>query len=258
MILADTHTHLYLEDFDADREAMVARALATGVKYLFLPNIDRSSVTRMLNMARAWPGICFPMAGLHPTSVKDDYQQQLEQVGQLMDQEMITGIGECGLDMYWDKSRFHAQREAFIAQLKWARERDMAVSVHIRDAFHEVFEVLKSFGKSRFKGVFHCFTGGLEEAETALSYGFILGIGGVVTFRNSSIQSVLKQLSVEDVVLESDAPFLAPVPYRGKRNEPSYIPLIADKLAGIWDISVDSVAEATTHNALQLFKTDFT
>ncbi len=254
MIFSDTHTHIYLDAFDTDRAAMLQRAEAAGVKYLFLPDIDKKSRRKMLEVAAEHAAMCFPMAGLHPTSVGADYREQLALSRDLLDTKTVVGIGECGIDMYWDQTHVAAQKEVFVSQLEWSLETGLPVSIHIRDAFNEVFEVLTQFGNTRFKGVFHCFTGGLEEAERAIGYGFHLGIGGIITFKKSPLPQVIKHIDPGHIVLESDAPFLAPSPYRGKRNEPAWIPFVAEKLAETWGVSLQNVAEATTHNALQLFK----
>lgn len=253
MIFIDTHTHLYLDSFDDDRDLMIKRAQEAGVAKFLLPNIDIDSIDPMLDLVSSYPGICFPMAGLHPTSAKEDFRHQLQKSDDLRWNKSIVGIGEVGFDRYWDKSYDAVQRQALITQIEWSLEMELPLSVHIRDAFNEVFEVLSLFGETRFKGVFHCFTGGIEEAEKAIGYGFHLGIGGVITFKNSPLQKVLQTVSPDKVVLESDSPFLAPVPYRGKRNEPAYLTYTAEKLAGIWGIPASKVAEATTANAEELF-----
>jgi TatD DNase family protein len=253
MIFVDTHTHLYLDAFDEDRDAMMGRAKDQGVTHFMLPDIDRESRERMFQMQTDFAG-CHAMAGLHPTSVKADYEEELASALELLNGDAVIGVGECGIDRYWDLEHIVLQKEAFATQLQWSLERDLPVSIHIRDAFEDVFEVLSRFGKTRFKGVFHCFTGGLDEAEKAMAYGFHLGIGGIVTFKKSHLPEVLKQISPEKIVLESDAPFLAPAPYRGKRNEPSYLPLVAEKIAGVYHMSLSEVACITTHNALTLFK----
>jgi TatD DNase family protein len=254
MIFIDTHTHLYLEEFNPDREEMLERAMQAGVKHCLLPNIDLKSLDPMMDMTIQWPDLCYAMAGLHPTSIEDDWVEQLETISALIANDSVVGIGECGMDMYWDKSRVEEQKRAFAAQLRWSLETGLPVSVHIRDAFTEVFEVLETFGNEHFKGVFHCFSGNLEAASKAIKWGFLLGIGGVVTFRKSHLKELLESVSPEHVVLETDAPFLAPDPFRGKRNEPSYLPYIAETLSGIWKVPVSAVADITSGNALSLYK----
>lgn len=255
MIFVDTHTHLYLDAFDEDRREVMARAKDQGVRHFMLPDIDQESRLLMLQMEAEYTE-CRVMAGLHPTSVKDDYQHQLAAAEHLLNQGKVVGVGECGIDRYWDQTHLINQKEAFAIQLQWSLDRDLPVSIHIRDAFEDVFEVLSQFGNTRFRGVFHCFTGGLEEAGRALNYGFHLGIGGIVTFKKSHLPEVLKHLSPDNLVLESDAPFLAPAPYRGKRNEPAYLPLVAEKIAEIYGMSVQEAADVTTSNALSIFKYD--
>jgi TatD DNase family protein len=253
MIFVDTHTHIYLDAFDNDREEMISRAHDAGVRYLMLPDIDSGSRPQMLRLANQYPDSCFPMAGLHPTSVKENYLDALEAARALLVEGKVAGIGECGMDLYWDLTYVEAQKDVFETQLKWSLEHELPVSIHIRDAFEAVFEVLERFGDTSFKGVFHCFTGGIAEAERALKYGFHLGIGGIVTFKKSPLPAVLSSIDPERVVLESDAPFLAPTPYRGKRNEPAYLPLVAEKLGEIWQMPLHQVAEITTYNAMQIF-----
>jgi TatD DNase family protein len=254
MYFTDTHTHLYLEEFEEDRSAMIGRALASGVTQLFLPNIDLKSIQPMMKMVEEYPGVCFPMAGLHPTSVEEDYTDQLDHIRELMVDAPIIGIGECGLDLYWDKQHLEAQKRALITQLHWSLDLGLPVSLHIRDAFAEMFEVLSLFGNTKFRGVFHCFTGTEEDAGRAIGYGFHLGIGGIITFKNNPLQQVIQNIDPQHIVLESDAPFLAPAPYRGKRNEPAYIPLVAEKLASLWGISLQQVADITNENSNTLFK----
>lgn len=254
MYFTDTHTHLYLEEFDEDRSAMIGRAMASGVTQLFLPNIDKQSIPAMMQMVGEHPGICFPMAGLHPTSVGEDHREQLDLIRELLVDAAIIGIGECGLDLYWDKQHLEAQKRALITQLHWSLDLGLPVSLHIRDAFAEMFDVLALFGNTKFSGVFHCFTGTHEDACRAIDYGFHLGIGGIITFKNNPLQQVIRHIDPKHIVLETDAPFLAPAPYRGKRNEPSYIPLIAEKLASIWGLSLQEVADITNGNSNELFK----
>jgi len=255
MIFVDTHTHIYLDAFDGDREAMLQRSTDAGVRYCFLPDIDTDSRGRMLEVAGAHSSMCFPMAGLHPTSVREDHSEQLLRAYELLMQGNVIGVGECGIDMYWDKSFLASQKEVFAAQLQWSLDTALPVSIHIRDGFSEVFDVLSTFGNTRFRGVFHCFSGGREEADRAIGYGFHLGIGGVVTYKSSSLPRLLKDIAPRHIVLESDAPFLPPVPHRGKRNEPSYLPFVAEKLAEVWQMALGDVAEVTTANALGLFNT---
>lgn len=254
MKLVDTHTHLYLEEFEEDRNAVVSEALYLGVEKMFLPNIDSSSIDAMLELSDAFPENCLPMMGLHPTSVKANYLDELSLVESWLQKRKFYGIGECGLDYYWDKTFAVEQEIAFRHQIDLARAYDLPLIVHIRDSFNEVISILKDVRKSDLRGIFHCFSGSVEQAEQAIRYGFSLGLGGVITFKNNKMQDTLKEIELQHIVLETDAPFLAPVPYRGKRNKPAYVPLIAQMVADIKDVSVETVAEATTQNAFKLFK----
>jgi TatD DNase family protein len=253
MILTDTHAHLYLEQFDEDRPDMVRRAIDKGVRYLFLPNIDRGSIGPMMKLAGEFPGICFPMIGLHPTSVDADYETQLETVTEWLGKAEFCAIGEMGIDLYWDKTFFPQQQEAFRFQVKLALEHDLPLVIHSRNSFDEIFALLDETWQPGLRGVFHCFTGDRTQADHILGLGFKLGIGGVLTYKNSGLTEVLKDISLEHILLETDAPFLAPVPHRGKRNESAYIPDIAAALAGIKNLSIEEVAWVTTRNALEFF-----
>jgi TatD DNase family protein len=256
MILTDTHAHLYLEQFDHDRHIMVGRAIERGVKYLFLPNIDRDSIKPMMDLAGAFPAHCFPMMGLHPTSVKEDYRQQLETVGQWLKKDKFCAIGEMGIDLYWDKSYFSEQQEAFRYQVKLAKEYRLPIVIHSRNSFDEIFRLLDEVWEPGLKGVFHCFTGDIRQADHIVQLGFKLGIGGVLTYKNSGLKEVMQNVSLDNILLETDAPFLAPVPYRGSRNESAYIYEIAQTLAEIKGIDIEEVAEVTTGNAMELFNVD--
>ena len=255
MIFADTHAHLYLDEFDQDRDAMVARSLNENVRYMFLPNIDSTSVERLLSLCRAFPQNCFPMMGLHPTSVKENYRQELAIVKTHLDNpaEKYLAVGEIGIDFYWDKTHEKEQVEAFQFQLDLAAEHDLPVVIHTRNSFAIAAGILEERNDPRIRGIFHCFSGNVQQASTAIEIGFFLGIGGVVTYRNSGLQKVVETMPFESLVLETDAPFLSPVPYRGKRNESSYIPLIAEKIAELKKCSLQKVSEVTTQNALKLF-----
>lgn len=253
MQYVDTHTHLYLEEFSADRRTVIENAIAAGVTRMLLPNIDKGSVESMLSLANEFPENCLPMMGLHPTSVKSDYMKELAVVESQLQERKYYGIGECGIDLYWDKTYAIEQEFVFRHHIDLARNYDLPLIVHIRDSFNEVIEVLKDVNKKDLRGIFHCFSGSVEQAKQAIKYGFSLGLGGVVTFKNNKMQETLKHISLEHLVLETDAPFLAPVPYRGKRNEPAYVPLIAEMVANIKGITVEEVAESTTNNAKKLF-----
>lgn len=253
MQFVDTHTHLYLEEFSGDLKTVIDNAVSAGVTKMFLPNIDKGSIDNMLSLADEFPENCFPMIGLHPTSVKADYMKELAIVESQLQERKYYGIGECGIDLYWDKTYSFEQEFVFRHHIDLARNYDLPLIVHIRDSFNEVIEVLKDVDKKDIRGIFHCFSGSVEQAKQAIHYGFSLGLGGVITFKNNKMQETLKHIGLEHLVLETDAPFLAPVPYRGKRNEPAYIPLIAKMVAEIKGISPEQVAEATTNNAKKLF-----
>ncbi len=253
MILIDTHTHLYLNAFDDDRDIMVERAIASGVKYMFLPNIDASSMGGMHALSERFPENCFPMMGLHPTSVKENFLKELELVEKLLEERTYYAVGECGIDLYWDKSFYREQLVAFNKQIDLALEHGLPLVIHARESFTEIFRVLENRDIKGLEGVFHCFTGTLEEAERAIGLGFMLGIGGVLTYKNSGLDKVVEALGTDHLILETDAPFLPPVPHRGKRNESAYVIHVADKLAEVLDTTSAAVAEATTRNASQLF-----
>ncbi len=254
MYFIDTHTHLYLEEFAHDRQQVVNSALAANVQKMMLPNIDSSSIDGMLGLADQYPDNCLPMIGLHPTSVKDDYLNEIAIVEKWINARKFYAIGECGIDLYWDKEHAVQQEFVFRHHIDLARTHNLPIVVHIRDSFNEVIQILKDENKSDIRGIFHCFSGSVEQAEQAIKYGFSLGLGGVITFKNNKMQETLKHVDLRHLVLETDAPFLAPVPYRGKRNEPSYIPNIAQMVANIKGITLDQVTEATTINAEKLFQ----
>lgn len=250
----DSHTHLYLDAFEADREAMIRRALDAKVRRMLLPNIDSRSMAAMFSLAEKYPGQCFPMMGLHPTSVKKNYQEELKLVEAGLQRPGIIAIGETGIDLYWDKSFLKEQEEAFSIQIGWAMELDLPLVIHARDSFPEIFRVLDRAGRPELRGVFHSFTGGPEELKQALSYDFMIGINGIVTFKNSDLGDVVREIPTNRLLLETDSPFLAPVPYRGKRNESSYLVEIAAKVAEIHNLSREELARITSMNAEQLFR----
>ena len=253
MQLIDTHTHLYLPEFDADRDEVVNRAAGNGISKMLLPNIDKNSVKQMLDLVSRYPGICFPMTGLHPTSVKEDYLSQLETLENLITENKIIAIGEIGIDLYWDKTFLKEQIISFRQQIRFALQNKLPVVIHSRDAFPEVFSVLDEFNGEKLTGVFHAFTGNINDAEKALKMGFKLGIGGIVTFKNSGLDKIVKEIGPDNLILETDSPYLAPVPYRGKRNESSYICIINKKLAEIFNMSEEKIAEITYLNSVELF-----
>lgn len=249
----DTHTHLYSEEFNVDRKAVILSAINLGVEKFFLPNVDSSSIQGMLELEQQFPANCFPMMGLHPCSVKENYLEELTIVKSWLDKRRFFAIGEIGMDLYWDKTFVKEQEWAFRQQIEWAMEFNYTIVIHCRNAFDEIFTVLKSYPKLP-KGIFHCFSGTFEQAQHILDLGnFKLGIGGVVTFKNSGLDKVVEQLSINDLVLETDAPYLAPNPHRGKRNESAYIPLVAQKIADLKQLSIEDVALITTKNAEEIF-----
>ena len=249
----DTHTHLYSEEFDADRTDIIINAINVGIEKLYLPNVDSTSIDRMLALEQQFPNNCFPMMGLHPCSVKENYKEELATVKSWLDKRRFFAIGEIGMDLYWDKTFVKEQEFAFKQQIDWALEFNYTIVIHCRDAFAEIFEVLQSYPKLP-KGIFHCFSGTADQAKQILAFGnFKLGIGGVVTFKNSGLDKVVEQLSVNDFVLETDAPYLAPNPHRGKRNESAYLPLIAKKIAELKNLSIQEVECITTKNAEDIF-----
>jgi TatD DNase family protein len=250
----DTHTHLYSEEFDADRYDRINDAISKSVTKFFMPNVDSSTIEGMLQLEVHFPDQCFPMMGLHPCSVKQNYREELAVIKKWLDTRRFSAIGEIGIDLYWDKTFIKEQELAFREQIYWALEYNYTMVIHCRNAFDEIFSILKSYEKLP-KGIFHCFSGDFIQAEKILSLGnFKLGIGGVVTFKNSGLDKVVEQIPLHDLVLETDAPYLAPVPHRGKRNESAYIPLIAEKIAQLKNISVEEVAEITTRNAIEIFE----
>ena len=253
MHFIDTHTHLYLEEFDDDRAEMISRAIQTGVETFLLPNIDKNSLPALLSLCDAWPTHCLPMIGLHPTSVKDDYLDELEMVDQQLKERKFFAIGEIGIDLYWDKTHLEQQQIAFRHQLKLAKAFHLPVAIHMRNSFEQVYAIIKEQADANLRGVFHCFSGDIRQAKKITELGFLLGIGGVVTFKNSGLQDVIRETGMEHLVLETDAPFLAPDPHRGRRNESSYIPLIAEKIASLKNIPLEEVAIITTANARHLF-----
>jgi len=254
----DTHAHLYLNQFDADREEMLSRALLNGVSAFFLPNIDSSSIEPMLRLEAAHPQTCFPMMGLHPCSVRENFREELDLASSWINRRPFAAIGECGLDLYWDKTFLKQQIEALNIQLDWAKQLELPIVLHTRDAMDLTIDVVKNAYDSRLSGVFHCFNGTVEQAARILEMGFFLGIGGVLTYKNGGLEPVINAFGLDNIVLETDAPYLSPNPYRGKRNESAYIPVIGQHLSAISGQSLEQVAATTTANAKILFaKTDF-
>lgn len=254
MILTDTHTHLYSEEFENDRNQMIQRALDQGVSRLFVPSIDSSYTQKMLELQQEFPENVFLMMGLHPCYVKPEtYLQELNHVEKLLQEKKFYAVGEIGIDLYWDKTTLDIQKEAFKFQIQLAKRHQLAINIHCRDAFDEVFEVLESESSEELFGIFHCFTGDFQQAKRAINLGMKLGIGGVSTFKNGKIDQFLKEIEIENIVLETDSPYLAPVPFRGKRNESSYTMLVAQKLAEIYGLAVEEIAAITTENSKEVF-----
>lgn len=254
MIITDSHTHLYSEAFDEDRKAMVNRALKEGVSRFFIPAIDSTYTESMLQLETDFPNNVFLMMGLHPTSVKDNYKDELRHVEEMLAKRHFYAIGEIGIDLYWDKSTLPIQIEAFKHQIRLAKIYQLPIVIHCRDAFDEIFEVLETEKSDDLFGIFHCFTGTLEQAKKAISYQMKLGIGGVVTFKNGGIDQFLNQIDLKHIVMETDSPYLAPKPFRGKRNESSYIIKVLEKLSEIYNLSIEKIAENTTQNSKDVFK----
>ena len=253
MILTDTHTHLYSEAFDDDRDEIIQNAINKGVKRFFIPAIDSSYTEAMLRLKASYPENMFLMMGLHPTHVKENYLEELQHVKDMLEQHNFYAIGEIGIDLYWDKTFLKQQQEAFRLQIQWAKKNKLPIVIHCRDAFDEVFEVLESEKGENLFGIFHCFAGTIEQAHQAISYNMKLGIGGVVTFKNGNIDKFLNHIDIKHIVLETDAPYLAPVPYRGKRNESAYIINVQEKLTTIYGRGADEIATITTQNSKDVF-----
>lgn len=254
MTITDTHTHLYSESFDEDREEMVQRAIDASITRFFIPAIDSTYAESMYSLERSFPENIFLMTGLHPTHVKENYREELDFVKSELARRKFYAVGETGIDLYWDKSTLGIQQEAFRSQIRMAKQYKLPIVIHCRDAFDEVFAVLEEEKGDDLFGIFHCFTGTLEQARKAISYNMKLGIGGVVTFKNGKIDTFLDQISIKEIVLETDAPYLAPVPYRGKRNESLYILEVLNKVAEIYELSVEDVASVTTATSKEIFK----
>ena len=254
MQLIDTHTHLYTEEFDKDRDSAIKRALGQDVKKFMLPAIDSTFSTAMDELKKRYPENIFRMAGLHPTHVKpESLTTELDHVAQRLANGGFYAVGEIGIDLYWDRSTLGLQREAFKKQVQWAKKYDLPIVIHCRDAFDEVFEVLEEERDTFLRGIFHCFTGNLQQAQQAIDLQLKLGVGGIVTFKNGGLDKVVDKVSPEHIVLETDSPYLAPAPFRGKRNESSYLTYIAQKVSEIYDRPLEEIAEITTRNADSIF-----
>lgn len=253
MQFIDTHTHLFLPEFKKDRTEVLNRVRKNNISKLFLPNVDTETISDLKDLSNKYPDLCFPLMGLHPGSVKDDYEKQLSVIEKELRENKYYGIGEIGIDLYWDKKYKKEQIKVFETQIEWAKEMKFPIVIHLRNAFDEVIEIVKKLHAGKLTGIFHCFTGSEKQAKEIIETGFFLGIGGIVTFKNSGLDKTLKNVPIEKIVLETDSPYLAPTPYRGKRNESSYIIKIAEKIAEIYKINLEEVAKITSRNAEEVF-----
>ncbi|MBN2262889.1 MAG: TatD family hydrolase [Prolixibacteraceae bacterium] len=250
----DTHSHIYSEEFNGEIDEVINRSVEQGIEMILTPNIDSSSIKRMLDTAEKYPGLCIPMMGVHPTSIKEDYKEELEMVEYWLGKKKFIAIGEIGIDLYWDKTFRKEQEEVFLKQIQIAHQLDLPVSVHTRESFDITHDLIKSANYSNLRGVFHCFSGSIEQAKKALSLGFMIGVGGTVTFKNSGIDQLISQLKPEHLMLETDSPYLAPSPLRGKRNESGNLTIIAQKVAEIFNMPINEIARITSNNAKELFQ----
>ena len=253
MIFIDTHTHLYDEQLITEEQEMIQRAIDAGVTRMYMPNCDSGTIAGMMHIAQTYPQHCFPMMGLHPCYVKEHYRDELAMVEKHLAENKFSAVGEIGLDYYWDKTFIPQQKEAFEFQIDLALQYDLPIVIHSRESLGDCIHIVSKKQNGRLKGIFHCFGGSAEEAKQIADLGFYMGIGGVVTFKKSTLPEVLKQVDLSHIVLETDAPYLSPVPYRGKRNESAYLPLVAQKLADIKEMHVSEIARITTENAIKIF-----
>ena len=253
MQIIDTHTHLYLKQFNEDVDMVIARSINSGIDKFIFPAIDSSHMKEMHDLQNKYPSNIYLMSGLHPVYVKENYKEELDLVVQSLDNHNYVAIGEIGIDLYWDKTFLKQQQEAFEFQIRLAISNDLPIVIHCREGFDEIFEILDAEKCTKLRGVFHCFTGTLDQANRAIRLGFKLGIGGVVTFKNGGLDKVINQIDLQHLVLETDAPYLSPVPFRGKRNESSYITYVLSKLSELYEISEIEIAKATTKNAIKIF-----
>jgi TatD DNase family protein len=253
MKLIDTHTHLYLDEFQCDRDQVLQKAINAGIEKFYLPSIDSSEAENLFKLEGKYPGICFAMMALHPCSIKENYKDELAFVYKNLQKRKFAAIGETGLDFYWDKTFVTQQYESLHTQIEWALEYQLPVVLHTRNAMRETIDVINEYIPRGLKGIFHCFSGTIGEAKEIIKAGFLLGVGGVLTYKNSGLAEVIKEIDIDHLVLETDAPYLSPVPFRGKRNESSYLTYIAQKLADIKNISIEEVAAVTTANAEKVF-----
>lgn len=253
--MIDTHTHLYLEDFKEDMDAVLQRAKEAGVEKFYLPNIDSSSIDAMLQLELQYPGVCMAMMGLHPCSVKEDYKEELKMVEEWLGKRKFAAVGEIGLDYYWDQSFVAQQKEAFHLQIEWALHYNLPIVIHSRNSMQDCIDIVRQYQKGKLRGIFHCFGGTMDEAKQIMDLNFLMGIGGVVTYKKAGLAELLKEIPLNSLVLETDAPYLTPVPFRGKRNEPSFLTYVADTIATVKNCSSVEVIQVSTDNALKLFNT---
>lgn len=249
----DSHAHLYLPQFEDDIDEVIQRAIESNVQKIFLPNIDSSTTEAMFNLAEKYPEVCYPMMGLHPCSVKENYKDELAHIKEIKEYRKIYGVGELGIDLYWDKTFKEEQITAFQTQIEWAIEWKLPIIIHSREALPLTIEIVENMNHPDLTGVFHCFAGTLEQAERIQAVGFYMGIGGVSTFKNGGMDKTLPEMDLDGLILETDSPYLPPVPYRGKRNESAYIPIVAERIALLKDIALEEVMKKTTYNSQQLF-----
>ena len=253
MILTDTHTHLYYETDPEKLSDLMQRSLGNKVSRLFLPNVDSESMALVFGLSELYPEYCFPMLGLHPCDVKENYKEELDIISKEIAQRKIYAIGEIGIDLHWDKTTLSIQQDAFRTQIEWAKQSGLPIVIHCREAFDEIFEILSELNDDKLRGIFHCFSGTLEQANKVIELGFYLGIGGVLTYKNSGLDKVVQDIALEHLVLETDSPYLTPVPFRGKPNESSYLIYVAQKLADLKQVSLEEIAEVTTRNSRLVF-----
>lgn len=254
MNLIDTHAHIYSAKFDSDRDQVIEEIKAAGISKVYMPNVDVDTIERMLDCESRYGDLCIPMMGLHPCDVKDDFEQQLQVMESWLNKRKFAAIGEIGTDLYWDKSTFGVQKEALQIQVGWAIERELPIVLHCRESIDQTIELIEKVHDGKLTGIFHCFTGTLDQAKRVVQMGFFLGIGGVVTYKNGGLDQVIPYIGLDKLVLETDAPYLAPVPHRGKRNTPAFLPAIAQKVGDLLEVSLEKVGEVTSQNALNIFK----
>ena len=254
MYIIDTHTHLYLEDFKEDITQVIARAQQAGVQKFYLPNIDSSSIDDMLQLEKQFQTICIAMMGLHPCSVKENYKEELQLVEQWLGKRTFAAVGEIGLDYYWDKTFIPQQKEAFQLQIEWAMQYNIPIVIHSRDSLQDCIDIVRQNQNGKLRGIFHCFGGSIDEAKQIMDLNFLMGIGGVVTYKKAGLAELLAHIPLSSLVLETDAPYLTPVPFRGKRNEPAYLKYVVEKIAETKNVSIEEVAKITSANAQNLFE----